>query len=69
MMGNWKGVRPVLKQPLELYDLSRDIGESKNLASAQPAIVALMEAFLRDARTEAPEYPPKVSSKGPRQPQ
>lgn len=67
-MGNWKGVRPALKQPLELYDLSRDIGESKNLASAQPAIVARMEAFLRDARTEAPEYPPKPSSKGSGQP-
>jgi hypothetical protein len=44
---------------LELYDLSCDIGESQDLAGSQPAVVAGMETFLRGARTEAPEYPPR----------
>jgi len=58
-MGNWKGVRAGLKQPLELYDLSRDIGEANNVASAHPDVLARIEKYLRSARTEAPEYPPR----------
>jgi arylsulfatase A-like enzyme len=34
--GNWKLVRAIGSTGLELYDLSADIGESNNLASANP---------------------------------
>jgi arylsulfatase A-like enzyme len=56
-MGRWKGVRHGLEEPLELYDLSSDVGETKNVAASQTGVVRSMEAFLRDCRTESPEYP------------
>ncbi|MEM1118798.1 MAG: sulfatase/phosphatase domain-containing protein [Bacteroidota bacterium] len=53
--GNWKAVKyNVLKQPdapVELYDLSKDIGEENNVADAHPDVVAEMEAIIRGART------------------
>jgi len=56
-MGKWKGVRLGLEPPLELYDLSADIGETKNVAAEHKDVVAKMEEFLRDCRTDSPEYP------------
>ncbi|MEL6254793.1 MAG: arylsulfatase [Bacteroidota bacterium] len=53
--GNWKAVRyNVLKDPdgpLELYDLSADIGEENNQADQHPDIVREMEEILKSART------------------
>ena len=54
--GDWKGVQ-TLGQPLELYDLKTDLGETNNLAAAQPAVVAKIQAYLKTARTESPRYP------------
>jgi hypothetical protein len=34
------------KQPAELYDLSADVGESNNLAEAQPETVAALQKAL-----------------------
>jgi arylsulfatase A-like enzyme len=56
-MGQWKAVRPALNAPLELYDLSNDIAESKNLAAQHPDIVAKIEAYLRTARTDSHHWP------------
>jgi hypothetical protein len=56
-MGNWKGVRKGLDGPLELYNLAVDIGETVNVASANPAMVANMTALLKAARTESPLWP------------
>ena len=56
-MGRWKGVRHGLDAALELYDLSADPGESKDVAASHGAVVAKMKAFLSDCRTESPEYP------------
>ncbi|MDO6802063.1 arylsulfatase [Wenyingzhuangia sp. 1_MG-2023] len=54
-MDNWKAVKyNVLKNPkapLELYDLSNDIGEQNNIASEHPDIVSKMQAILDSART------------------
>lgn len=53
--GKWKGVRyDVLKNPdspLELYDLSQDIGEEHNVADQHPGIAAELDSLLRQART------------------
>lgn len=53
--GKWKGVRyEVLKDPdspLELYDLSQDIGEENNVAARHPEIAAELDSLLRQART------------------
>ena len=56
-IGNWKGVRHGLKEPLELYDLSTDEGETKNVASANPHVVQRMEEYLAQSRTDSLEYP------------
>lgn len=50
-MGKWKAVRFGTKEPLELYDLSMDIHEDKNVAAAHPEIIAKIENYLKSART------------------
>lgn len=54
-MGKWKGVRyNVLKQPgqpMELYDLSADAGEERNVAAVYPETVEQIEAIMKKART------------------
>jgi len=57
--GDWKAVRFGLGQPLELYDLRHDIGETRNVASDHPDVVSKMEKILAGARTESPEWPLK----------
>lgn len=53
--GNWKAVKyNVLKHPnapIELYDLSKDIGEKDNVADQYSEIVNDMERILKEART------------------
>ena len=49
--GGWSAPRPgtlAAKQlpPAQLYDLSRDVGETNNLASSEPATVARLTALL-----------------------
>jgi len=58
-MGTWKAVRLGPGQPLELYDLATDLGETSNVASAHPEVVARLEAYLRTARTESEFWPLK----------
>ena len=55
--GKWKAVRPRLGALLEIYDLSEDPSEKQDIASANPAIVAEFERFLRNARTESGNWP------------
>ncbi|MBP0904149.1 arylsulfatase [Mariniflexile gromovii] len=53
--GNWKAVKyNVLKSPnapIELYNLSNDIGEENNVAKQHPDILKEMEQILKEART------------------
>jgi arylsulfatase A-like enzyme len=57
IMGDWKSVRLGPGQPLELYDLSRDPGETNNVASLRPEIVSKLETYLKSARTESAHWP------------
>lgn len=52
-MGRWKGVRFGAAEPFELYDLSVDIHEDRDVSKQHPEIVAKIETFLKKARTES----------------
>jgi len=64
-MGNWKAVRPQAGEALELYDLSTDLGEKRNIAGEHSDIVARIEDYLRTGRTDAAEWPVKKPSERP----
>lgn len=55
--GHWKAVRNGPSQPIELYDLARDSGETKDLAAEQPEVVAQADALLRSSRVDDPNWP------------
>lgn len=44
------------RQPLELYDLSADL-EANNLAAQKPEIAAQAERYLKEGRSEDPNWP------------
>ncbi len=52
-MGKWKALRHSPAAPVEIYDLSTDIGENHNLAADHPDIVKRVETCLKTARTES----------------
>lgn len=49
--GSWKGVRQSPSATVELYDLSDDVGEKRNLASLHPALVAEIETIMNESRS------------------
>jgi hypothetical protein len=54
-MGNWKGVlRPFGSQNVELYDLSRDPEERRDVAAGHPDVVASIIAAAREAHVPSP---------------
>ncbi|MDD4107359.1 MAG: arylsulfatase [Prolixibacteraceae bacterium] len=61
-MGNWKAVRTdLIKNPLnawELYDLSKDIGESADVAGSHPDLIKQFDQILKQAHRPAhiPEW-------------
>ena len=61
-MGDWKAVRPQAGAPLELYNLSTDLGEKQNVAGQNPEVVAKIEEYLKGARTESEHWPIKPAS-------
>lgn len=62
-MGNWKAIRNKLGGPLELYDLSKDVGEKENVAENQPDVIAKIETYLKTARTDSKEFPLRAPKK------
>ncbi|MHC4619675.1 MAG: arylsulfatase [Planctomycetota bacterium] len=60
-MGKWKAVRLNVHKkpngPLELYDLSTDIGENHNIAYKHPRVISKIETILKAARTDAERWP------------
>jgi arylsulfatase A-like enzyme len=58
-MNQWKGVRKEGK--LELFDLASDIGETRDVAAANPAIVRKLLGFMESGRTESKEFPTRTA--------
>ena len=46
-MDDWKAIQPKEEAPWELYDLSQDLSETKNLAAAHPEVLARMRGFAK----------------------
>jgi arylsulfatase A-like enzyme len=56
--GPWKGVRRQrLDAPIELYDLSKDVGETTDLAEDHPDLAAAMRKQMKQMRTDSDEFP------------
>ena len=55
--GDWKAVRPGLGKTLELYDLSRDTGETTDIAAQYPEVVEKIEEYLETCRTDSIHWP------------
>jgi arylsulfatase A-like enzyme len=56
-MGKWKGVRkPMLKGPVELYDLSLDPGEKYNVARGHRDVVDEIDAIMKREHVAHPNW-------------
>ncbi len=57
--GKWKAVRkPMLTGPIELYDLSADLGEENDIAPANLDVVSEIESLLETAHRPSPLWQP-----------
>jgi arylsulfatase A len=60
-LDKWKGIRlNVDKEPdgtIELYDLSKDIGELNNIAASNPEIVAKISAIMKKEHVPSKDFP------------
>ena len=70
-VGDWKGVRQGLGQPgpprLELYDLKADVGETRDVSTEHPDVVARMEALLAREHQPSSAFPlPAIDGETPR---
>ena len=53
-MGKWKGVRfGGTLEPIELYDLNSDIGETNNIAAQHPEIVQKIDSIMNNSRKDS----------------
>src|SRR5206468_2772574 len=52
-MGAWKAVKLGTNRPVELYNLTSDLGEKENIADQHPDVVAKIEEHLKPARTDS----------------
>lgn len=55
--GDWKLVRQIPKQQMELFDLKADVTESNNVAAQHPDVVVKLSALFTSARVDHPEFP------------
>ncbi len=60
--GDWKAVRRFVRgeaKPIELYNLAKDLSESKDVADQHPEFAKKMERILREARQPSRLFPSK----------
>lgn len=55
---DWKAIR-VNQGAIQLYDLARDVGETEDVAATHPDVIAKIETYLKDARSESKYWPLK----------
>lgn len=55
--GDWKAVRLGIDKPIEIYDLSQDAAESRDLATARPELVAQAKQIFQQAHRPDPNWP------------
>jgi arylsulfatase A-like enzyme len=56
--GRWKGLRRGGPDaPVQVFDLHLDPAEQRDVAAQQPAVTARLDAYLKSARTESPDWP------------
>ncbi|WP_375585795.1 arylsulfatase [Cyclobacterium xiamenense] len=56
-LDDWKGIRRGKNQPIELYNLAADPGESINLAEKHPKVVDKIAGLMESEVTPSPRYP------------
>ena len=55
--GDWKAIRiPMFHGETELYDLSQDIAEAKDVAADHPDVVKKLEAMMDEAHVPHPNW-------------
>ncbi len=63
-MGTFKGIRFGTQAPMQLYDLSRDPGEKRDIADRHPAVCERMAEIMLAEHKETPYWPiPKTSGR------
>ncbi len=64
-MGDWKGIRFGTAEPLKLFDLSSDPGETRDVAGKHADVVKRIEQVMADERSESRYWPavPKAKRK------
>jgi arylsulfatase A-like enzyme len=62
-MGDWKGIRNGLGEPLQLYNLKADLQEKNDVAARFGDIVAELEAKMKSCRADSDKWVPKKGKK------
>jgi hypothetical protein len=56
-LGKWKGIKVGVNAPIELYNLNDDIGETTNVADANPDVVKQIKQKIKEAYVASEDYP------------
>jgi arylsulfatase A-like enzyme len=62
-LGDWKAARHGPGAPIELYDLAKDISETRDVAAEHPDIVQRADAILKREHIESALWPDKAPAK------
>jgi arylsulfatase A-like enzyme len=54
---NWKGIKYNQSGKIEIFNLEKDPGEEKNIASKNPKLLKRFEEILKEAYTPSDDYP------------